>query len=327
MPRSCIILFMKKFISLNLGFILLLLCGCTNTQENKDTQFLLDTVVTLTADCDTEVLNGAFELCRNYEKMLSRTIVGSDVYTLNNTDGYVEVDEHTANIVKRSVYYGDLSGGRFDITIYPVSSLWDFNNQVIPSRDEIAEALKNVDYQSIKINGNSINLNGKKIDLGGIAKGYIADRILEYFKQKNVSEGIIDLGGNVVVFGDREYTVGIKKPFSNGELAATVKLKNKTAVTSGVYERYIPADIMLYHHILDPKTGYACDTDLLSATIISDSSFDADALSTICILLGADKAKELIENTPNTEAIFIDSDQILHYSSGLTVGKGEFTLK
>lgn len=318
---------MKKFISLNLGLILLLLCGCTDTQENKDTQFLLDTVVTLTADCDSKVLDGAFALCREYENLLSRTIVGSDVYKLNNTDGYVEVDEHTANIVKRSVYYGDLSNGRFDITIYPVSSLWDFNNQVIPSHDEIAEALKNVDYQSIEIEDNKINLNGKKIDLGGIAKGYIADRTLEYFKQQNVSKGIIDLGGNVVVFGDKEYTVGIKKPFSNGDLAATVKLKNKTAVTSGVYERYIPADIMLYHHILDPKTGYACDTDLLSATIIADSAIDADAFSTICILLGLEKAKELIENTADIEAVFIDNDNNIHHTSGLYLKNDVFVLK
>lgn len=317
---------MKKFISLNLSLILLLLCGCTDTQENKDTQFLLDTVVTLTADCDTEVLSGAFALCRDYEKMLSRTIDGSDVYALNNSDGFVEVNQHTANIVKQAVHYGDLSGGKFDITIYPVSSLWDWNNQIIPSRDEIAEALKNIDYQSIEINGNKINLNGKKIDLGGIAKGYIADRLLEYFNQNNVSAGIIDLGGNIVVFGERDYTVGIKKPFSDGELAARLSVKNKTVVTSGVYERYIPADIKLYHHILDPKTGYACETDLLSATIVANSSMQADAFSTICMLLGLNEAKKLIENTQGVEAIFIDCDNNLHHTSGLSLNNGEFTL-
>ncbi len=303
-----------------------MLCGCSQ-QENKDTRFLLDTVVTLTANCDNVTLDGAFALCEDYEKLLSRTIKGSDVYNLHNSDGFTDVSEHTQKIIEKALYYGDLSGGKFDITIYSVSSLWDFTDEVIPSRDEISEALKNVDYQSIVLDKTRVNLNGKKIDLGGIAKGYIADRLCDYFKENDVSEGIIDLGGNVVVFGNRDYTIGIKKPFSENEIAATLKLRNKTVVTSGTYERYIPSDIKLYHHILDPKTGYACETDLCSATIISNSSIDADVLSTVCILLGLEQAKELIENTPNTEAVFIDNNNNLYYTSGLSRNNNEFTLK
>lgn len=316
---------MKKIISLNLSLVLLL-CGCAQLQENKDTRFLLNTVVTLEASCDSKTLDDAFLLCENYEKLFSRTIQGSDVYILNNSDGFTMVNSNTKTLIEKAVYYGDLSYGKFDITIYPVSSLWDFNNQVIPSRNEISEALKNVDYQDIIIDGNQINLNGKQIDLGGIAKGYIADRLLEYFKNNQVHEGIIDLGGNLVVFGKRDYVIGIKQPFSN-KLAATLKLRNKTVVTSGTYERYIEKDGILYHHILNPKTGYACDSDLSSATIIGDSSLDADALSTICILLGLDKAKELIENTQQTQAIFIDTDGNLHYTSGLFLKDNVFTLK
>ncbi|MBR5472539.1 MAG: FAD:protein FMN transferase [Clostridia bacterium] len=318
---------MKKIISLNLSLVLLLLCGCAANQENSDTRFMLDTVVTLTATCNSETLDGAFLLCQDYEKMLSRTIEGSDTYNLNTSNGFVEVNEHTKNIIERSVYYGDLSNGKFDITIYPVSSLWDFNGEVIPSHNEIAEALKNVDYQSIEINKNNINLNGKQIDLGGIAKGYIADRLLEYFKQNNTPEGIIDLGGNIIVWGKRDYTIGIKKPFSNGDLAAKIKINNKTVVTSGTYERYIPTSIKIYHHILDPETGYACESNLSSATIIGNSSFDADALSTLCILVGLEKAKEIIENTPDTEAVFIDTDGNLHYTTGLSLNNQIFTLK
>ena len=130
-----------------------------------------------------------------------------------------------------------------------------------------------------------------------------------------------------MVFGERDYNVGIKKPFAENEIAATLKLRNKTVVTSGTYERYIPADIKLYHHILDTKTGYACDSDLSSVTIIADSSIDADALSTISILLGLNKATQLIENTPDTEAIFIDETGKLHYTSGLALKDNVFTLK
>lgn len=288
---------------------------------------MLDTVVSLTAACDSQTIDGAFALCESYEKLLSRTAEDSTVYLLNNTDGFVTVDSHTEKIIEKAIYYGDLSGGKFDITVYPVSSLWDFNNSEIPSRAEIAEALKSVDYQSIEIDGNRVNLHGTQIDLGGIAKGYIADRLSDYFKDAQVTEGIIDLGGNLVVFGDRDYTVGIKKPFSNGEIAATLKVRNKTVVTSGTYERYILTEDKLYHHILDPDTGYACDSDLTSATIIGDCSADADALSTVCILLGRDKAQKLVENTPNTEAIFIDTDGKLYHTTGIDEKNGQFTLK
>lgn len=317
---------MKKIISLNLSLVLLLLCGCNKSQENKETRFLLDTVVTLTAACNDDILDGAFLLCEEYEKLFSRTVSGSDVYNLNHSDAFVAVSPHTKAVIERAIYYGNLSGGKFDITIYPVSSLWDFNNNIIPSRDEIAEALKNVDYQSIEIEDDSISLHGKKIDLGGIAKGYIADRLLEYFKQNKTPEGIIDLGGNLVVFGDKYYTVGIKQPFSN-TLAATVKVKNKTVVTSGTYERYISTNGKNYHHILDTDTGYSCESDICSATIIANSSFDADALSTVCILLGLEKAAKLIEGTPETEGVFIDNNGEMHYTSGLSLKNNAFTLK
>lgn len=318
---------MKKIISVVTALVVCFLCSCTEANENKDTQFLFDTVVTLTADCDNKTLQSAFSLCRDYENLLSRTVKGSDVYKLNNSNTTCTVSDDTATIIEKAIHYGELSNGKFDISVYPVSSLWDFNNDVIPSQDEIADALKNVDYQSITIHKNTVNTNGKKIDLGGIAKGYIADKVLEYFKQNNVPSGIINLGGNLVVWGDRDYTLGIKKPFSNDEIIATVSLNNKSVVTSGIYERYIKHKGYIYHHILDPKTGYGCDTDLYSATIIGNSAVDCDALSTICILLGLDGAKTLIENTDNFEAVFVDNNYNLHYTSGLTKNDTVFSLK
>ncbi len=318
---------MNKFLITLTALVLCLSCGCSVDAQNKDTQFLFDTVVTLTADCDKETLNSAFSLCRDYEAMLSRSVRNSDIYKINSSKSPCEVSDDTVKIIEKALYYGDLSGGRFDITIYPVSSLWNFNSQALPSRDEIAEALKNVDYQAVKTSGNTVDAHGKQLDLGGIAKGYIADRVLDYFKQNNVKEGIIDLGGNLVVWGENDYTLGIKKPFSNGEIAATLMLNNRSVVTSGVYERYIKSQGKLYHHILDSKTGYACDTDLYSATVIGASSVDCDALSTICVLLGLDEAKKLIEATTDYEAIFIDDKYNLHYTSGLTRNDNAFSLK
>lgn len=295
--------------------ILLLLSGCgAGEQDNSQTRFLLDTVADITASCDDETLSGAFELCERLEKVLSRTVDGSDVDRLNRTDSFVTVSEDTLKTVERAVWFSDLSGGKFDITICPVTELWDFKNQVIPSRDEIAEALKNVDYHSIEINGNEISLNGKKIDLGGIAKGYITDRVRDYFVGKDVKKALINLGGNISMIG--KYSIGIKKPFED-DVIATVELENKSVSTSGIYERYIRKDGKLYHHVLDPKTGYGAENELASVTVIGNSSLDCDALSTVCLLSGTEDGLKIIESTADTEAVFIDRDNNITLSSGL----------
>lgn len=319
---------MKKITSLSIVLFLIFLVGCTENEENaKSSRFLLDTIITLDAECDNDTLNKAFSLCENYEKLFSKTIASSDVSKLNNANGEITVSNDTKQLIDRSVYYGRLSDGKFDITICPVSNLWDFEGTSLPDKKEIAEAIKNVDYESINVNGNNINLNGKQIDLGGIAKGYIADKLFDFFKENNVKNGIINLGGNILVFGEKEKTIGIKKPFSDSDIKTKLIIKNKSIVTSGVYERYIKQGTKIFHHILDPKTGYAVESDLYSATIIGDSSFDCDALSTVCILLGKEKAKELIENTENTEAVFIDKNQKLTFTSGLKQKDGVLILK
>lgn len=319
--------------------IFLVLCGCSNLPENtsgaaqskidgiKDTKFIFDTVVTLTADCDEKNLDEAFKLCEKYEELLSRTKTESEVSLLNSSSDFIEVSEDTVNIISCSLYYSQITNGKFDITICPVSMLWDFSAEIIPSRDEIAEALKNVDYQSIVISGKRVNLGGKKIDLGGIAKGYIADRIKEYFTQQKINTAVINLGGNVSLLGKEEVTVGIRTPFSQNDISARLHLSDTSVVTSGIYERFIESDDKIYHHILDPETGYSVETDLASATVICKSSLDADALSTCCILLKLKAAKELIEETEDTEAIFIDLNGNLHYTSGLYREDIDFFLK
>ncbi len=318
---------MKKITSLSMAIICLLLIGCNEKPKNlKSSRFMLDTIVTLDINCDQKTLEEAFLLCEKYENLLSKTRKNSDVYKLNNANDYITVSKDTVKIIKRSVYFSGLSGGLFDITICPVTNLWDFEGTTLPDRKEIEEAIKNVNYERIKTDGEKVFLDGTEIDLGGIAKGYIADKLLSFFKEKNVTDGIINLGGNVIVFGDKEKSVGIAKPFSENEIVAKVKLKNKSIVTSGTYERFIDIDGKIYHHILDPKTGYSCETDLNSATVIGDTSLDLDALSTICILLGKEKATKLIEQTENTEAVFIDKQGKLTYTKGLKYKDNTFYL-
>ena len=298
---------------------LCLLASCSNGAESR-TEFMLDTVCTVTVyDGKSSAVSSVFELCKELENRLSRTVENSEISKINKQIGAVQVSEDTAALIKKALNFGEISGGKFDVTVCSVSSLWDFNSQDIPKDEEINEALKSVDYKKVLVEGLYVNAGGTKIDLGAIAKGYICDKAGEFLQKEGVSEAIVNLGGNVTVIGDNSgkgYNVGIAKPFGEGTVA-TVNLSNLSAVTSGVYQRYIEKDGEIYHHILDPETGYSVKTDLYSATVISSSSADADALSTVCMLIGSEKAMELIEKTDGAEAFFISGENELIHTSGI----------
>ncbi|MEE0945929.1 MAG: FAD:protein FMN transferase [Acutalibacteraceae bacterium] len=309
---------MKKFIIFLTVISLLLCCGCSaKVYTNTDTFFMMDTVVTISADCSDSVMKEAFELCSYYEKMFSRTIEDSDIYRLNK-QGSTTVSDETRLLIEKAVYYGNLSEGRYDITVAPVSSLYDFSKGVMPTKEQIEEKLGLIDYTKIEIDDNEISLNGTELDLGSIAKGYIADKLVMLLKDRNVKRATINLGGNLYVFGDKNMKIGVRKPFSD-DIAVTLRTENTSIVTSGIYQRYIEKDGKIYHHIIDCKTGYGVENDLSSVTVIGDSSADCDALSTVCMLLSSEKAVELINSLPEYEAVFILRNGEIKVSDGLTL--------
>ena len=254
--------------------------------------------------------------------MFSTTNTDSELYKLNHANGQpFTVSSETANLIQEGIHYSELSGGAFDLTIEPVSALWDFkaDKPTVPSSDAIAHAVSHVDYTKIDIQDNTVTLEDPEagIDLGAIAKGYIADQVKTYLKKQGIKHAIINLGGNVDVIGTKpdgsKYNIGIQKPFDeSGEAITSVQLKDQTVVTSGIYERYFKKNGKLYHHILDPRTGYPCENNLYSVSIITDSSTKADALSTTCFLLGYEKGMELIQSMDGVEAIFITDDEKGH---------------
>jgi thiamine biosynthesis lipoprotein len=181
-----------------------------------------------------------------------------------------------------------------------------------------------VDYQKIEITGNQVRLvdPASKIDVGGIAKGYIADQMRAYLNGEGITTGVISLGGNVLTLGEKEgddvYTIGIQKPFAEtGTALGTIRIKDASVVSSGIYERYYRVDGQLYHHILDTATGYPVTNNLEQVTIISEKSMDGDALSTTCFALGLDEGMKLVEDTAGVEAVFVTDDGEVHTSSGI----------
>lgn len=322
----------------NLLFLLctILLCcffllSCKNQTPIAKTGFYFDTVISVTVYEPSKeyTVDGCFALAEKYENLLSTTVEGSDIWKINHADGApVTVSEETAFLLDKALSYADLTEGLFTPAIAPLSSLWNFSsayadNRKVPSEEEIQKCLAHIDYHCVKINGQTVQLSDAEaaVDLGSIAKGYIADKMKEYLIAENVKSAVINLGGNVLTVGAKpdgsDYVIAIQKPFSETGTAETaVSVTDSSVVTSGIYERCFEENGILYHHVLNPDTGYPVENTLASVTIISSSSTEGDALSTSCLLLGLEAGKTLIEDLPDTEALFITKDGTLYRTSG-----------
>jgi len=308
----------------------------------KESRFMLNTVIEITLyekEKDARVIfDDLFGKIQQYENKFDRHIPESEISAVNNSTGKpVIVSDETIEIVRSSFLFSDMSDGLFDISIGPLIDLWDINsgNPRLPPENEIEHAIEKVDYNKIIINpGNNtlfLSEQGMTLDLGAIAKGFITDRLVEYLPQTKIRSAMLNLGGNLYLYGSKPdgslWNIGIRNPYgSKGEYIGIIKVKNMSVVTSGIYERYFEAGNKQYHHILNPKTGYPEDNNLASVSIICPSSTNADGLSTTVFLLGPDKGMELVESLEKTEAVIITKDKKVFLSSGLKNGNISFKL-
>ena len=310
--------------------LFLSLIGCSSLANpfRRTTDFNLslvffDTLIKITVYDDSKenadnLLNDCKDLCSYYEELFSASNPNSDISKLNNSNGNaIKVSNDTVTLLEKSLYYSDLSNGYFDPTIYSITQLWDFHdiNNDPPSAELINNNLTHVDYKNIIIDNKNQTITfldpQTQIDVGGIAKGYIADKLCEYLQKANVSGAILNIGGDISTLGCKPdgspFVIGVYNPVEQST-SFGVKIAGESIATSGTYERKIEYDGTTYHHILDPKTGYSANTDLVSATIITKMAIDADSLCTIAILLGSDKTLSLINSLDDTECILIKTD-------------------
>ena len=343
---------LKKLNILLLAAALILLAGCSGTGVSDPEPvmgdgYYLDTVCSISiyrmADAGGEVkeasemsedaqaaIDEAFDRCKDLEAKVSRTRKDSDISNINNAKGgWVEVSDDTREFIQKGLEYSGLSDGGFDITVGGVTEQWDFHapegEAKIPDADALAEAAKHIGYKGVEIDGNRIRLTDPdaKIDLGGIAKGCIGDSMSELLESRGVVSAVINLGGNVICIGGKtdedDFVIGVETPFSDRtEIIGKIGVRDKTLVTSGVYERRIEVDGKTYHHILDTATGWPVDTDLNAVTLIADKgrSGDIDAMSTICLIKGADEGMKFIEDQDGVEGVFVLSDGSVRTTAG-----------
>ncbi|SHG91473.1 FAD:protein FMN transferase [Tepidibacter thalassicus] len=306
--------------------------GPIKSNPVSKTEFVLGTVVTVKIydDVSEEVFNKIFNRLREIEHKMTINKEDSEVMRINSNSGkdFVKVSNDTFYVIKKGKYFSSLSNGKFDITIGPLVKLWNIGTEYarVPSKYEIDKKIKLVDYNNVVLNESQKSImlkeKGMVLDLGGIAKGYAADEIVKILKESNIKHAIINLGGNVFAYGNKpdgtSWKIGIQNPFSQrGDYMGIVNISNKTVVTSGIYERFFEKDGKRYHHILDTVTGYPVENNLVGVSIITNTSIDADALSTAVFSLGLRKGMDFIEKLSDVDAIFITRDYNVYITSGL----------
>lgn len=281
-------------------------------------------------DACTYGLMRAYEDCMEYERLFSRTIVGSDISRVNAAKGaWVDVDARTGKLVEKALAYCAESRGTFDITIGAVSRLWDLKRGIIPQDEALAEAVRHVDWHGVHIEREGSRARVRlddpaaMIDLGGIAKGWIADALDAMLTQTGIPGYVIDLGGNILVRGDKPdgspWTVGLPDPACGPgarermKPVGTIRIASGSVVTSGVYERARMCDDVLYHHVLDPKTGMPVAVEHPAVSVVCERSIDAEGFSTTLLALGIEKSRELAAEHPEVlQAYFISWNGSVH---------------
>lgn len=296
----------------------------------SDQTFCLNTSIAITIyhcekDNATTLIEQCFSMCYEYEAIFSPTLKSSELYKLNhaNNRSSISVSNDFYQLTKSALSYSQLTDGLFDPSIRPIMDLWDFSSKkVIPSIEAITETLPLVDFKKIELLAdNTLTIPDlMMLDFGAISKGYIADRLAIFLQSNGVTSAIIDLGGNILCIGQKAkntpFHIGIKNPQSPSESIVSLLINHYSVVTSGIYERSFISDEVLYHHLINPKTGFPFDHSLASVTILAHSSETADALSTSCFSVGLEKGLSLIDSFDDCYGIFITKDGTIHYSKG-----------
>ena len=252
-----------------------------------------------------------------------------------NDNSDMETDEMFREVFELSKHVSEATGGAFDITVAPLVNAWGFGFKqgIDPERDTIDSLLQLVGYDKVSINrqGHLTKTDPRvMLDCSAVAKGYGCDIVARLLRNHDVENFMIEIGGEIVVRGQNDrgqsWRIGVSKPVDdtllvNTEQQAILSLTNRALATSGNYRNFYYKGGKKYAHTINPKTGYPVDHNLLSATVIARDCATADAWATAFMVLGADRAKELLSEHNELEAYLIsaapDGSYVVWYSPSL----------
>lgn len=285
-------------------FLVIIFTGCAEKDAGfrKYTRFYMNTYITFTVPASTpeDVIEEGFSVIERWDKIIS------------SNRGVSDISPELTSLVVESLKISQKTKGSYDPTVYPLIELWERYSEKLmpPPPSEIKKAQALVGWNKVKIVGDNVVIpKGMGLDLGGFAKGWVVDKTVRSLRENGVLSGIVDAGGDMVVWGDKVWRIGIKNPHKDG-LIAIIKIKNKAIATSGDYENYfIAVDQKKYHHLLNPKTGYPAE-DLNSATVIAPTAAIADGISTGLFIMGRAGLEEIEDM--GCKIILISSDYKYH---------------
>lgn len=324
--------------------ILILTEGSRYFVQNQKCQkqlFAMDTYMEFTAygKNSEKAVDAAIEEVQKLDAMLSAENSKSEVYALNE-QGNLQATDDLAELILRGKEIYQETDGLFDDTIYPVMKLWGFptGNYHVPTAAEVQKKLALVDENKVEIQTRDSDEKGRdsrekakfvtlgadqQIDFGGIAKGYTGQKLAELFQEYGVSSALVSLGGNIQAIGTKpdgsSWKVGIRDPKGGQQdYIGVLSVENQAVITSGGYERYFEEDGKTYIHIINPRTGYPADGDLLSVTIVSRDGTLADGMSTALYIMGYEKACQFWrQRREEFNVILVTDDGKIHISENL----------
>ncbi len=257
-------------------------------------------------------VQAGFREISRIEDIMSAYKPNSELCSLNKA-GEQEISRELLYVINKARYASELSNGAFDITCKPLIDLWHNARKTneVPDTQNILNTLSLVEYRNILTKNNNVKFNkaGMKIDLGALAKGYAVDMAMELIKSYDIKGALVDAGGDIRAIGKREdgklWEIGIKHPRERNRIIGLVNLENSAVATSGDYERFFMLNGRRYSHIIDPRTGYPADNQIVSVSVLSSNCLTCDSLATAITVLGEKRGIELIEKLKGIEALII----------------------
>lgn len=275
---------------------------------------------------------------RFVDSEMSTYIPNSTISKLNKGEN-APISEHFFKVLKKSEEVYELTGGFFDVTVFPLVNFWKIENKdenVILDSSKVDSVLHITGFKKVVFTENSVSLpKGMSLDLNAIAQGYTVDLIAEFLESKGVENYMVEVGGEVRAKGktinENIWKIGIEKPTERTDQTAfqtVIVLKDKSLATSGSYRKYkTMPDGSRLSHVINPITGYPANHNLLSVSVVADDCMTADALATALLVMGLEGAKQFAKAHPEWDYYFIYFDKYKGYNTWSSDGFKEMMFK
>lgn len=328
---------MSKSRNIFLLFLLfLLLLGCDKKIERVDEErFAFGTYFKISVYSDDKkeakkIIDKAFDEIQRIDEKYNSKVSGSLMDELNKNQK-ATFDNEGISILNEVKKAYDLSGGKYDVTMSPLMTLWGFSEEVeprttIPTEEDLNQAAEKVDFSKVEIDGNQVIIkeSGITIDTGSFLKGYAVDRAKNILKAEGIKNGFVTAISSIEAIGGKgdgsPWKIGVQNPNNSSDILGIVELRDQSMGVSGDYQTYVEIDGKKYHHILDKETKYPVK-DKKMVVVVNKNGLQADLYSTVFFLMPLEKVLEIANTTPNLDVIVVDENDKIHLSKDIKFQK------